>query len=206
MIHGLLQFIIAGSLLFKWNSILTIVLFFLSVFIGNIYKATFTSLLVASVDSINKKLAFTLDYLSLNISLAIGVIIGGIAFDKFQFLLFIFSGFTILFTGVVLYYFFVEVPKENKITSYNDDFTFLNTLQRIITNYSVPIRDISFRSYVIGLGFVGSASLILSNSVLVNLKKNYGILSIVLMNHTINFTSTKIYSLMQTENVVIVDI
>lgn len=50
----------------------------------------------------NRKLSFTIDYLGLNVALAIGMILGALTFNNTQYIVFLVSGFIILSIGFVL--------------------------------------------------------------------------------------------------------
>ncbi|WP_129045117.1 MFS transporter [Companilactobacillus metriopterae] len=190
--HGISLILLSITVMFNLNTIIMVLLFFISVSISNLYKATFNSLLISETTSENREVAFTIDYLSLNVSLAIGVILGSAFFINYSQYFFGISGLITLIIAYLLNnYFSFENSKKN--------LEYVN-LRSVLKSYSVPLLDYTFVKFVIGFGMVSSVTLVLSNSLLIFIEKY----NITLRFINLNLIGTNIFSVLQIENIVIV--
>lgn len=197
--HGILQFVLAYELLFKINSWIIVVTYLLSMFIGNIYKSTFSSLLVASVNDENRKFAFTVDYLSVNLALAVGMILGSITFNGLQYIVFIASGTIIVGISIVLNKWY-QVEQSESVKSSTSANLLIN-LKQLVEGYKIPLMDKAFRSFVIGVSLISSVQFALQNSISVNLKEHF---TPIIIFNSIKLDGIKMFSWLQIENVIII--
>ncbi|QPI45383.1 MFS transporter [Weissella paramesenteroides] len=198
-IHGIIQLFMAFAMYQHFSWILVVITYMISVFIGNLYKSTLSSLLVASVNEDNRKFAFTLDYLSVNIALAFGMILGSLTFNGLQYIVFIFSGIVILLIGVVLNkWYVVEKSEINKIISHEG---LRVQFKNLFTGYKYPLKDKAFRGIVLGVSLVSSVQMALQNGISVNLKEHF---RTTLIFGNIHLNGIKMFSWLQIENVALI--
>lgn len=198
-IHGIIQLFMAFAMYQHFSWILVVITYMISVFIGNLYKSTLSSLLVASVNEDNRKFAFTLDYLSVNIALAFGMILGSLTFNGLQYIVFIFSGIVILLIGVVLNkWYVVEKSEINKIVSHEG---LRVQFKNLFTGYKYPLKDKAFRGIVLGVSLVSSVQMALQNGISVNLKEHF---RTTLIFGNIHLNGIKMFSWLQIENVALI--
>lgn len=199
--HGGLQFLLAYELLFKIDSWFIVATYLLSMFVGNIYKSTFSSLLVASVNDDNRKFAFTVDYLSVNLAMAIGMIIGSITFNGLQYIVFITSGTVIVGIALILNKWYKAEPTENMANVTSDSSSLLIQFKKLIEGYKAPLMDHAFRSFVLGVSLISSVQFALQNGISVNLKQHFTPVTIL---NSIKLDGIKMFSWLQIENVIII--
>lgn len=184
----------------KLSNYYVLSIYLLNVIAGNIYKSTFNSLLISETNNKNKKLAFTLDYLSLNLSLAVGIIIGGLGFISNESLFFAISSITTFLIGM-----FIKLRFKYPVREFNKADS--NVSQQSVSfwkNYKKPLTDSLFVMYTLGLNLVGAVSLTIANAYLIILKNNFNFVSFNFLQHNIRFKVMSFYSFLQVENIIIV--
>lgn len=196
-IHSLLLVILSISIYFKMNYIVIITLLFLSSIVGNMYKATFNSLLISETNKDNRRLVFFIDYLSANISLGIGLALGSLFFLKYQHILFLVSGVITLGIALVFQFYF---QFKNTLSNHENIPIF-----GIWKNYSIPLKDRKFIFFIVGTSLITSTSLVLSNAFLINIKYHpltFSNISIFKKRLDINYLN--VFSFLQIENALVV--
>lgn len=198
-VHGLIQLFMALEMYHHVSWVLVAITYMISVFIGNLYKSTLSSLLVASVTDHNRKFAFTLDYLSVNIALAFGMVLGSLTFNGLQYIVFVFSGIVILLIGIILNkWYIIEESEKNKVTSHEK---LQVQFKNLFKGYKYPLKDKAFRGIVLGVSLVSSVQMALQNGISVNLKENF---KTTIIFNTIQLNGIKMFSWLQIENVALI--
>lgn len=195
-VHALLQFMLAGLMYIHAIPTTIVMMYFISIFVSNLYKSTFSSLLVASVNEENRKLSFTIDYLGLNVALAIGMILGALTFNNTQYIVFLVSGFIILSIGFVLNHWY-ESDTQNTAQTI-PRLALKEQFKELLRGYKQPLQDAPFRNMAIGVSLIYSVQLALPNGISVNLKEQF---QTVTLFNSIQLTGIKMFTWLQIENV-----
>lgn len=198
--QAIIQFSIGMVILWLFNPWIIMVLYFINIIASNMYKSTFSSLLIASVNDQNKKKAYMFDYASVNISLALGVSIGSLLFGKYQYVVFMLSAVIILMVALILHYGFSydRIAQNNRKTKY---FSLKTKVMSLVKGYSIPFKDTQFLKYVLGTALVMASPLALETLGQVHFNQAFS--TKMLMDlHLRN--GTQLFGLIQIENVIIV--
>lgn len=199
IIQGLTQLFIGLSIFYFENKIITLSLYLLNLGISNLYKSTFSSLLIASVTSENKKRAYMYDYVSVNIALSLGIAIGSLLFGKYQYLVFIFSSLLIFIIAFMLRTFFdfsdIEKHEAIKYTS------FKNEIIQFVSDYRIPVKDSRFVKYVLANSVIMASPLAIEGLGQIHFK-DFVDQSNFLFFHFSN--GVKLFGAVQIENVIVV--
>lgn len=197
MTQAIIQFAIGMAILCLSNPWIIIVLYFINIIASNMYKSTFSSLLIASVNDQNRKKAYMLDYASVNISLALGVSIGSLLFGKSQYVVFMLSAVIIFMVALILHYGF-SYDQNNRRTKY---FSLTTEVMSLVKGYSIPFKDTQFLKYVLGTALVMASPLALETLGQVHFNQAFSPQMLVNL-HLSN--GTQLFGLIQIENVIIV--
>lgn len=198
--QALTQLLIGISILELTDSRIIIFLYFMNVIISNLYKTTFSSLLIASVNDGNKKKAYMLDYVSVNVSLALGVSIGALLFGKYQFIVFLFSSMIIFIVAMILntQFDYSHIHQSKKSIK---DSTLKNEILSLVNGYKIPIKDKRFVLYVLGTALIMSSPLAIDSLGQVHFNKSFSQETLAMLGM---HNGTQLYGLVQIENVIVV--
>lgn len=198
--QAITQFVIGILILCSASVWAIIVLYFVNIVVSNMYKSTFTSLLIASVNEVNKNKAYMWDYISVNISLAVGVSIGALLFGKLQYLVFMISATVVLIVALTLNYAFDYTIIGQK-TNHSHYSTFKNEISNLINSYKTPIKDTVFLKYVLGTALITASPFALDTLGQVHFNQYFS-------SDTLRFwgitNGTQLFGLTQIENVIII--
>lgn len=204
MIHAVSQLIVGIVIFAKGSLYLVAGVYMVSVVASNFYKSTFKSLLVASVTSQNRKKAYTIDYISTNISIIIGAVIGGIAFGGFEYLLFFGSTLSIAVVALVLRLGYKRTSTGAIGKETDSKFGAFKFFVSVLRNYKLPFMDTQFRKYVIAMGLFQSLGYSVSSTVLVGLQQRKTVFRLNVFNNDLRIKTSQLYGLLQGVNIVIV--
>lgn len=137
------------------------------VIISTFRRPNLTALIQDSVDEDNRKLVFRLDYWLINLSMALGALMGGLLFANHKVLLFFILSFTTLILALAYTIFiketreFVNARKQNSV------------LKDLIESYAKVFSNRRYILLMIGWMLIFSAELSVSGYIAVRLSQNF---------------------------------
>lgn len=125
------------------------------------------ALILDSTDNENRKRVYVISYWLDNISISVGIALGGLMYKNHQLELFALLSLALIITSVI-YMIFLKDDKVNLLER-----THVNPLRDVLSNYAIAIRDKKYLKYVIGLIFFFSAEFSVSNYIGIRLKETF---------------------------------
>ncbi|MBY6036495.1 MFS transporter [Fictibacillus nanhaiensis] len=150
----------------------------------------------------NRKFMYSLNYWSINLSIALGAIIGGLLFKSHRFELFLVLTAVSIFTWVLVTYWMTESfeSKRAVITSEKR-----NVLRDVIENYSSVMHDKTFMLYVLASICILSLEFQMHNYIGVRLDQEFDVRTLTFWNgFSFEMTGIRMLSWLSTENTVLV--
>lgn len=187
--NGIFLILLGGCLSELPNNIYIIaVLYLMNSLSFSFYTPILSAMLIDYTNDDNRKQVFSYDYWLVNLSMAIGFLIGGTFFLRYNHLLFLVSGIVTLLAGII----YSIYLKDNLNTSKQD--------KNLYTTYRLPLTDYKFLIFIISGSFIFSCEIALSNFIAVHIHENFK--SFKLYNFTIDGIS--MLSIIRTINTTLV--
>lgn len=124
------------------------------------------AIILDSTDEGNRKRVYVLSYWLDNISISVGIALGGLMYNR-KLELFAILSVALIITSLI-YMLFLKDTKVNQMER-----THINPFKDILSNYATAVRDKKYLKYVIGLIFFFSAEFAVSNYIGIRLKENF---------------------------------
>lgn len=125
------------------------------------------ALILDSTDAENRKKVYVISYWLDNISISVGMALGGLMYKSHRLELFILLSAALVVTTLI-YILFLKDDQVNLLER-----THVNPLRDILYNYATAVRDRKYLMYVIGLIFFFSAEFAVSNYIGIRLKDSF---------------------------------
>ncbi|HGH0835972.1 TPA: MFS transporter, partial [Staphylococcus pseudintermedius] len=124
------------------------------------------AMIIEATSDNNRRKVFRYNYWLVNLSVALGISIGGIFFKEYSNYIYIIAGLSTLIVSIIYYKYMRNYEKEKSSIKENP------SIKKIFYNYSYAIRDKSFLYFILAGGIIFSSEWHLTNIVSVNLSKN----------------------------------
>lgn len=125
------------------------------------------ALILDSTDTENRKRVYVISYWLDNISVSVGIALGGLMYKNHRLELFALLSLALTITSLI-YIFFLKDNQVNLLER-----THINPFRDILSNYATAVRDKKYLKYVIGLIFFFSAEFAVSNYIGIRLKETF---------------------------------
>lgn len=152
------------------------------------YSPILSAMLIDYTNEENRQQVFSYDYWLVNLSMAIGFLVGGIFFLNYSYLLFLSSGMMTLLAGII-YSIYLK-----------DNLNILKNEKNLYNIYKLPLKDYKFIFFIISSSFIFSCEIALTNFIAVHIYENFK--TFELFNFTIDGIS--MVSLIRTINTTLV--
>ncbi len=129
------------------------------------------ALILDSTDEDNRKRVYVMSYWLDNISISVGIALGGLMYKNHRLELFILLSMALIITTLI----YMVFLKDNQINLLKRTHT--NPFQDILSNYATAIRDKKFLMFVIGWMFFLSLEFAVSNYIGIRLKETFNTVS-----------------------------
>jgi MFS transporter, DHA1 family, multidrug resistance protein B len=150
----------------------------------------------------NRKFMYSLNYWSINLSIALGAIVGGLLFKSHRFELFLVLTFVSIFTWILVTYWMTE-SFESKSAAVSSEKR--NVLRDVIENYRSVMHDKTFMLYVAGSICIMSLEFQMHNYIGVRLDQEFEVRTLTFWNgFSFEMTGIRMLSWLSTENTVLV--
>jgi MFS transporter, DHA1 family, multidrug resistance protein B len=130
------------------------------------------ALILDSTDKENRKRVYVISYWLDNISISVGIALGGLMYKSHQVELFMLLSAALIITTLIYMIFL----KDNQVNILER--THINPFRDVLSNYATAIRDKRYLKYVIGLMFFFSLEFMVSNYIGIRLKENFSAVSL----------------------------
>ncbi len=130
------------------------------------------ALILDSTDEENRKRVYVISYWLDNISISVGIALGGLMYKNHQVELFALLSVALIITTLIYMLFL----KDNQVNLLER--THANPFRDVLSNYATAVRDIKYLKYVIGLIFFFSAEFAVSNYIGIRLKETFNTVSL----------------------------
>ncbi|HYF81701.1 MAG TPA: MFS transporter [Clostridia bacterium] len=125
------------------------------------------ALILDSTDTENRKRVYVISYWLDNISVSVGIALGGLMYKNHRLELFAMLSLALTITSLIFIFFL----KDNQVNLLER--THINPFRDILSNYATAVRDKKYLKYVIGLIFFFSAEFAVSNYIGIRLKETF---------------------------------
>jgi MFS transporter, DHA1 family, multidrug resistance protein B len=129
------------------------------------------ALILDSTDEENRKRVYIISYWLDNISISVGIALGGLMYENHRLELFALLSLALIITSLIFIFFL----KDNQVNLLER--THINPFRDILSNYATAIRDKKYLRYVIGLICFFSAEFSVSNYIGIRLKETFETIS-----------------------------
>ncbi|MGQ4706110.1 MFS transporter [Bacillus thuringiensis] len=147
-----------------------IIFFMLSAIVGSLHKSAMDAIIIDSTTKDNRKSIYTFDYWLYNVSLSLGMVIGGLFYVKYRFELFTMLTI-ILFATTYIYQVFIDDKEDELNHLYNKETNI--SIKDMLLNYFLAAKDKKWLSFVVGGICIFSAELSLGNYIGVRLAEEF---------------------------------
>ncbi|OJD55228.1 MFS transporter, DHA1 family, multidrug resistance protein B [Bacillus wiedmannii] len=147
-----------------------IIFFILSAIIGNLHRSAMDALILDSTTKENRKSVYTFDYWLFNVSLSLGMVIGGLFYIKYRFELFTMLTI-ILFATTYVYQAYIDDTEDGINIVSNREKKL--SIKDMLLNYFLAIKDKRWLSFICGGIFIFFAELSLGNYIGVRLAEEF---------------------------------
>lgn len=186
--------IFIGLSMFSSFIYLTILFFLLNSICSVIYKASLSAMIIEATSDDNRRKVFGYNYWLVNLSVALGISIGGLFFKEYSNYIYLIAGTATLIVSIIYYKYMKNYEKQT--TESNES----PSIKKIFYNYSYAIKDKSFLFFILAGGIIFSSEWHLTNIISVNLNKNNIINSI----GNYSFDAINTIALLQVINTIII--
>jgi MFS transporter, DHA1 family, multidrug resistance protein B len=150
----------------------------------------------------NRKFMYSLNYWSINLSIALGAIVGGLLFKSHRFELFLVLTFVSIFTWILVTYWMTESFESKRVAVSSEK---RNVLRDVIENYRSVMHDKTFMLYVAGSICIMSLEFQMHNYIGVRLDQEFEVRTLTFWNgFSFEMTGIRMLSWLSTENTVLV--
>jgi len=125
------------------------------------------AIILDSTDKENRKRVYTISYWLDNISISVGIALGGLMYKEHQLELFALLSAALIITSLI----FILFLKDDRVDLLEK--SHVNPFRDILSNYAAAVRDKKYLKYVIGLIFFFSAECAVSNYIGIRLKETF---------------------------------
>jgi predicted MFS family arabinose efflux permease len=125
------------------------------------------ALILDSTDEENRKRVYVISYWLDNISISVGIVLGGLMYKNHRLELFALLSLALIITSLI----YMLLLKDNQVNLLER--THVNPFRDILSNYATAIRDKKYLRYVTGLIFFFSAEFAVSNYIGIRLKETF---------------------------------
>lgn len=140
---------------------------------GSMGGPAMNAIILDSTDQENRKRVYVISYWLDNISISVGIALGGLMYKDHKMELFAMLSVALIITSLV-YMIFLKDSKVELLER-----THSNPFRDILSNYATAIRDRKYLKYVIGLIFFFSAEFAVSNYIGIRLKETFKTVSLL---------------------------
>lgn len=175
LIFSYLEFILSVfMLIFLWKNIIIffIITHFIYVNCSTFRRPSLKAIVQDSVNEETKKITYRLDYWLINLSIALGTLLGGALYSNNKILLFLVFSLSSLFISL-LYTLFI-----NEETSYVNKVKHNNIIKDLLTSYKNVSRDTRFILLVLGITLLYTGEMTISNYIAVRLNDDFNYFTI----------------------------
>ena len=130
------------------------------------------ALILDSTDEENRKRVYVISYWLDNISISVGIALGGLMYKNHRLELFAVLSMALIITTLI----YVLFLKDNQVNLLERTHT--NPFRDILSNYATAVRDKKYLKYAIGLIFFFSAEFAVSNYIGIRLKETFNTVSL----------------------------
>ena len=150
----------------------------------------------------NRKFMYSLNYWSINLSIALGAIVGGLLFKSHRFELFSVLTIVSVFTWILVTYWMTESFESKRAAVSSEK---RNVLREVIENYRSVMHDKTFMLYVAGSICILSLEFQMHNYIGVRLDQEFAVRTLTFWNgFSFEMTGIRMLSWLSTENTVLV--
>ncbi|MHB7919953.1 MFS transporter [Staphylococcus hominis] len=145
---------------------LTILFFLLNSIFSVIYKASLSAMIIEATSDNNRRKVFGYNYWLVNLSVALGISMGGIFFKEYSNYMYLIAGTATLIISIIYYKYMKSNEKQTikiKRTA---------SIKKIFYSYSYAVKDKSFVLFILSGGIIFSSEWHLTNIISVELSKN----------------------------------
>ena len=174
------------------NPFYVLIFFLLSSIFTSLPESSLEALILDSATSRDKKLIFTIDYWIINLTMALGMMIGSLFYIKYKFQLLLSVSFTLLIT-TILYQIFIKDGNGNPSNKVKSE-------ENFIQNYITIAKDTKWMVYIISGILIYSAELSMGNYISIRIVEDFKSLTI----GEFYIDGIKAFSLLQIENTILV--
>lgn len=135
--------------------------------VSSIGGPAMNALILDSTDEENRKRVYVISYWLDNISISVGIALGGLMYKNHRLELFLLLSMALIITTLI-YMFFLKDNQVNLLEKKH-----INPFLDILSNYSTAVRDKKYLKYVIGLMFFFSAECAISNYIGIRLQETF---------------------------------
>ncbi|RDX01321.1 MFS transporter [Listeria kieliensis] len=188
--------LLLGLMLMVWQNDIWafIVIYTLYIIVSTFRRPNLTALIQDSVTENNRKLVFRLDYWLINLSMALGALMGGLLYVNHKVLLFFTLSFTTLALAVAYTIFVKETRQFVNAKQHN------NIFKDIIRSYTKVFSNRRYMLLMLGGMFIFSAELSVSGYIAVRLSQDFSTFNL----YSFQFDGVRMFSLINITNTIIV--
>lgn len=135
--------------------------------VSSIGGPAMNALILDSTDEENRKRVYVISYWLDNISISVGIALGGLMYKNHRLELFLLLSMALIITTLI-YMLFLKDNQVNLLEKKH-----VNPFLDILSNYSTAVRDKKYLKYVIGLIFFFSAECAISNYIGIRLQETF---------------------------------
>jgi DHA1 family multidrug resistance protein B-like MFS transporter len=147
----------------------------------------------------NRKIMYSINYWTINLSIAIGSMMGGLLFKSYRFELFVALTAVSIFTFILMAFFMIEVFQAKQVVEKR------NVLKDIVYNYKKIMHDRVFVLFSLATICVMSIEFQLSNYIGIRLEEEFQPITVFLLGFaSIHVDGLRMLSFISTENTILV--
>ncbi|KAA0547077.1 MFS transporter [Bacillus sp. BGMRC 2118] len=194
-LSSLMFFVMAASLV----PVSKIIWLFAAAYIGfvitsSLGRPSMNAIIMDSTTPENRKAVYTLDYWLINLSMAIGAVIGGLLYVNYQLELFILLTFTSVIIPIAYSIWLQEGVKEKVEKKHS------NVFLDLLDNYKVALKDSAFVKVVVGSTFIFAAEFSLNSYIGIRLSETFKTINI----GEFDLSGVRMLSLLNIQNMLLV--